>query len=90
MSAPIRIMKILFWAGVMIAVALPMAANAATSTVTGSTMYAYGESRDASTVPTLIAALQDQDPQRRRIAARALGKIRDPRAIAPPHGAGGR
>ncbi len=44
---------------------------------------AMGESGDPSHVPELIAALQDRDGNVRRLAASALGKIGDPRAVEP-------
>jgi HEAT repeat protein len=45
--------------------------------------YYLGEHGGADCVPGLIAALSDPDGHVRRIAARALGKIRDPRAVDP-------
>jgi ATP-dependent DNA helicase RecQ len=42
-----------------------------------------GEERSPSAVPELTAALQDQDGNVRRLAASALGKIGDARAVQP-------
>ncbi len=42
-----------------------------------------GESRDPQHVPELLAALGDSDGNVRRLAASALGKIGDPRAVQP-------
>lgn len=42
-----------------------------------------GETRSESGVPVLIASLDDPDGNVRRLAASALGKIGDPRAVAP-------
>jgi ATP-dependent DNA helicase RecQ len=42
-----------------------------------------GEEGSPSAVPELIAALQDSDGNVRRLAASALGKIRDRRAVEP-------
>ncbi len=42
-----------------------------------------GESRDPQCVAELLAALEDSDGNMRRLAASALGKIRDQRAVQP-------
>jgi hypothetical protein len=42
-----------------------------------------GVSKSPEAVPELIAALENNDGNVRRIAASALGKIRDPRAVEP-------
>jgi len=44
---------------------------------------ALGESGDRRHVPELIAALEHEDSNVRRLAASALGKLRDPRAVRP-------
>lgn len=42
-----------------------------------------GEVEDAGLYPVLVSALREEAAQSRKLAARALGKLRDPRAEAP-------
>jgi HEAT repeat protein len=51
--------------------------------VRASSIYALGEFQESRAVRMLIGRLQDQDPDVRRITARALGKIGDRKGIAP-------
>jgi len=46
-------------------------------------VFSLGESGDTSNVPELIAALNHENGNVRRIAASALGKLRDKRAVEP-------
>jgi len=46
-------------------------------------IYTLGESGDSSHVPELIAALEHENGNVRRLAASALGKLRDERAVEP-------
>jgi HEAT repeat protein len=45
--------------------------------------YYLGENGDAGCVPALIEALSDPDSHVRRVAAQALGKLGDERAVEP-------
>lgn len=71
---------------VMAALLLPLAAvsaQAQPSWEPGRTVYNLGEQRAPEAVPFLIQKLHDLNPTVRRMAAKALGKIGDPRALNP-------
>lgn len=63
--------------------ALPVLAASNHPGVRCAAIYALGEFRDAQAVDLLVASLGDENPHVRRIAARALGKIGNRRALTP-------
>jgi len=71
---------------VMAALLLPLGAASAQAKPAwepGRTIYNLGEQRAPEAVPFLIQKLHDLSPTVRRMAAKALGKIGDPRGINP-------